>query len=101
MFHGTAEFHRTQLKNTAFMEDGLGECLELSGMKKSHNEELLHFSSHQCVHIGKDELDVASRIHSKSEKCVQIFGQKKAVSIYKMSIPLEDLCIGQRLLKLT
>jgi hypothetical protein len=67
-----------------------------------HNEELLHFSFHQYVQIEEDELDVASRIHSKSEKHTQIFGEKKkAMPIYKMSIPLEDLCIGQRLLKLT
>jgi hypothetical protein len=35
MFHGSSEFHQTELKNTAFREDGLGEYLELSGMKKS------------------------------------------------------------------
>lgn len=60
-----------------------------------HNEEILDFSFHQCIHIGKDELDVASRIRSKIEKLVQILGQKKkAMPIYKMSIPLEDLSIG-------
>jgi hypothetical protein len=61
-----------------------------------------NFSFHQNVQLKEDELDVASRMHSKSEKCMQIFCEKmKEMPMYKMSIPLEDLSIGRGLIKLT